>query len=134
MSNRSAIVVGAGIVGLAIAKALAENGFAVSVFEKNEHAVGASIRNFGLILPFAQPDGFLYDRAIRTRSIWKEISASGAFPHLPAGSMFVAYEMLEWTILQELFEIYGKSRNLKLLNAGQIGNYSPAIKSQGLLG
>ena len=54
MSNKSAIVVGAGIVGLATARALAANGYDVSVFEKSSQAVGASIRDFGLILPFAE--------------------------------------------------------------------------------
>ena len=54
MSNKSAIVVGAGIVGLATARALAFKGYDVRVFEKSSQAVGASIRNFGLILPFAQ--------------------------------------------------------------------------------
>jgi len=134
MSSRSAIVVGAGIVGLATARALAKNGFKVSVFERTERAVGASIRNFGLILPFAQPDGPMYERAIRTRSVWKEISETGAFPHLPVGSMFVAYQPLEWTILQELYEIYGQSRNLKLLNPQEVCQYSQAIIPERLLG
>ncbi|HSB93397.1 MAG TPA: TIGR03364 family FAD-dependent oxidoreductase [Flavitalea sp.] len=134
MSNKSAIVVGAGIVGLATARALAFKGYTVSVFERSDHAVGASIRNFGLILPFAQPNGALYERAMQSRSIWKEISQAANFSHDPAGSMFVAYEAIEWQVLQEVFEIYGKSRTLRFIRPEEVLTYSPAINSKGLLG
>jgi phytoene dehydrogenase-like protein len=36
MNNQSAIVVGAGILGLATAKALAEKGYKVTVIEKSQ--------------------------------------------------------------------------------------------------
>ncbi len=43
-------VVGAGIIGLAHALAAAKRGLSVIVFDRNEQAVGASVRNFGLVL------------------------------------------------------------------------------------
>lgn len=71
MSKPSAIVIGAGIVGLATARALSLKGFDVTVIERNERAVGASVRNFGMVWPIGQPDGVLYQRASRSRQIWK---------------------------------------------------------------
>lgn len=76
MSHKTAIVIGAGIVGLATARALSLAGYSVTVIEQSEKAVGASIRNFGMIWPIGQPDGLLLNRAMRTRQIWKDISES----------------------------------------------------------
>src|ERR1700744_5216472 len=90
MQSRSAIVIGAGIVGLATARALALRGFSVKVFERTERAVGASIRNFGMIWPIGQPAGKMYDRAIRSRNIWKELSGRAGFWHSNEGSLHLA--------------------------------------------
>ena len=49
MTKKKAIVVGAGIVGLATAKSLAEKGYQVDVFDKSQFSLGASVRNFGML-------------------------------------------------------------------------------------
>ena len=135
MHSRSAIVIGAGIVGLATARALALKGFSVRVIERTERAVGASIRNFGMVWPIGQPGGKMYDRAMRSRSIWKEISESGAFWSEPAGSIHLAYQADEWTVLQELFEAFRKEgRAVKLLDKAGVLATSPAAVPEGLLG
>ena len=83
--QKTAIVIGAGIVGLAITRSLALRGYKVTVLEKNGRAVGASIRNFGMVLPAAQPDGILFDRAMRSRNIWKEVCVSAKIWHDEVG-------------------------------------------------
>jgi len=135
MQSRSAIVIGAGIVGLATARALAVRGFSVKVFERSEKAVGASIRNFGMIWPIGQPGGKMYERAIRSREIWKEIAATGNFWHEPAGSLHLAYKPDEWQVLQELLEQFHKEgRAVKLLDKKAVASVSAAAIPDGLLG
>ena len=63
-------IVGAGIVGLAIAYIAAQKGQKVAVFERHPRAAGASVRNFGLIWPVGQPAGPALDRALRSREVW----------------------------------------------------------------
>jgi FAD dependent oxidoreductase TIGR03364 len=121
MSKKTAIVIGAGIVGLATARALALRGFTVTVYERNQKASGASVRNFGMIWPIGQPSGKLYERAINSRNCWKSIGNSGNLWYDPVGSLHLAYHNEEWQVLQELFDIFSKEgRNIELLNREQV--------------
>lgn len=133
MKTRSAIVIGAGIVGLAMARALSKKGYHVRVFERSSRAVGASIRNFGMVWPVGQ-SGRLYERALRSREIWKEAGSTGAFWHEQAGSLHLAYHQDEWQVLQELHESFRKDRPVQLLTPSQVTNMSEAVVENGLLG
>lgn len=134
MAQPTAIVIGAGIVGLATARALSLKGYAVKVFDRSEKAVGASVRNFGMVWPVGQPSGKLYEHALCSRSIWKEIGESGVFWFNPSGSLHVAYHADEWQVLQELYETYKDERRVKLLSPVEIAERSDATVQNGLLG
>lgn len=129
-----ALIVGAGIVGLATARALSNKGFDVHVYERTGIAVGASIRNFGMVWPIGQPSGTLYQRAMRSRAIWKSISEAGAFWHDPVGSLHLAYEEDEWTVLQELQNLFHEERGVSLLNKDSLEKIAPAVVTAGLKG
>ena len=134
MTNQSAIVVGAGIVGLAVARALALKGFSVTVIERSHIATGASIRNFGMVWPIGQPSGKLYDRAMRSRSVWMEMSSKKVFWSEPAGSLHLAYLPEELQVLEEVKSHYQYKRDLSLMNASDVLSKSPAVNKDGLLG
>ncbi len=135
MQSRSAIVIGAGIVGLATARALAIRGFSVKVFERSEKAVGASIRNFGMIWPIGQTTGKMYDRAVRSRNVWKEIAPAAGFWCEPAGSLHLAYHPDEWQVLEELYEAFRREgRPVQLLDKAAALAISQATVAEGLLG
>lgn len=133
--KKSAIVVGAGIVGLAAARVLSNNGYAVTVIEKTQRAVGASIRNFGMIWPIGQPDGELYQLALNSSQIWKDICASIGMWFNQSGSLHVAYSNEEWIVLNELFAQFEKEgRPVRLLTPSQISAKYPQVKQHNLLG
>ena len=132
---KSAIVIGAGIVGLATARALALQGFSVKVFDRSDRAVGASIRNFGMVWPLGQPPGKLYDRALKSRNIWKEIALETGIWTDPVGSLTLAHHPDEWQVLQESLEIFrSQGRNMQLLSPEQAMEKSPAVLGKNLLG
>src|SRR5215469_3182033 len=94
-------IVGAGIVGLAHAYLAAKTGRSVAVFERSPAAIGASIRNFGMIWPIGQPAGQLHRTALRSREIWIELLCQAKFAHLPTGSLHVAYREDEAAVGRE---------------------------------
>src|SRR5580658_10274462 len=116
MKNSSAIVIGAGIVGLATARALAIRGNRVTVFERNEKAVGASIRNFGMVWPIGQPTGPLFERAMLSRSIWKHVCDEANIWHNEVGSLHIAYHDDELRVMGEYVEANQIYRDCALLN------------------
>jgi len=134
MKNSSAIVIGAGIVGLATARALALRGYRVTVFERNERAVGASIRNFGMIWPIGQATGPLFERAMLSRSIWKEVCTEAGIWHDEVGSMHLAYEDDELQAICEYVEVNEKYRDCALLTPAQALERSQAVNPDGLKG
>lgn len=133
MNNRSVLIVGAGIVGLALARAFAVRGYKVNVLERSAHANGASVRNFGMVWPIGQPLGKLYERALMSRRIWEETAREAKISFDPVGSLHLAYNQKESEVLQEFFELEKSSRPLRLLSSNDVGLLSPAAKTHGLL-
>ncbi len=135
MDNKTAVVAGAGIVGLATARALAIRGYSVKVFDRNPKAVGASVRNFGMIWPIGQPEGALYKRAMRSREIWKEVAAGAGIWFEETGSLHLAHNAEEWAVLQELEVIFrAEGRNVTLLDAAAVTGRYGLVNSDLLLG
>lgn len=132
MQQRSAIVIGAGIVGLAMVRSLAERGYSVTVFERNERAVSASIRNFGMVWPVGQPNGMLYDRALRSKSIWQQVCREAGLWSNEVGSLHLAYSDLEHTIMQEFVEANKNIRPVAVLTPQETLQKSPAVNPNGL--
>ena len=135
MQQKSAIVIGAGIVGLATARALSEKGFAVKVFDRHPQANGASVRNFGMVWPIGQPSGIMYKRAMRSRQIWKAFATEANIWHEETGSLHVAYNEEEWQVLRELEFVFKKEkRNVFLLDKNKIVENYVHVNTENLIG
>ncbi|KHL04535.1 hypothetical protein LK10_04840 [Sinomonas humi] len=100
-SSYDLLVVGAGIVGLAHAAAAAERGLRVLVIERDGHAAGASVRNFGHCCITAQ-SGELLDLARAARERWLSLSSAAEFWSTAEGGLAVARSAAEAGVLEEL--------------------------------
>lgn len=127
-------VVGGGIVGLAHALAAAKRGRKVVLFERDEHAVGASIRNFGLIWPVGQPEHLL-DRALLSRQVWLDVAARSGLWVRDSGSLHTAYADDEVAVLEEFLATTPAAREqgCRLLTPEEAGKESSVVRQDGLL-
>jgi len=128
-------IVGAGIVGLAHAYLAARSGRKAAVFERNPAAMGASIRNFGMIWPIGQPAGTLHEIALRSREIWLEVLGRAKLPFLATGSLHAAYREDEAAVGQEFSDkAPALGYECAWLTPQQTLERSRAIRPVGLLG
>lgn len=129
------IVIGAGIVGLAVALAAAERGKKVAIFERHPKAASASIRNFGMIWPIGQPVGNLFDRAMRSRETWLRLAKAGNFWARESGSLHLAYHDDEMQVLEEFIQTTkGGGYQCELISPEKVRKYSPLAHTEGLKG
>jgi FAD dependent oxidoreductase TIGR03364 len=128
-------IIGAGIAGLAMAYQFARQGKSVVLFERNSRALGASIRNFGLVWPIGQQAGLHYQRAMASRRIWKELAAATGLECNETGSLHLVYEKDELAVLEEFVQAApANGYDCGLLTAAQVSSRSKAVKTDGLLG
>lgn len=128
-------IVGAGIVGLAHAWSAARRGHQVSVFERSSRAVGASIRNFGMVWPIGQPPGPAYRLAMRSRQLWKRLARESGVWVARCGSIHLAYREDERAVMTEFVAIARDSGvRCRWLDAAEILARWPVANPKGLIG
>lgn len=129
------IIIGAGIVGLAMALSNAKRGKRVAIFERHPQAIGASIRNFGMVWPIGQPAGNLFDRAMHSREIWLDISRQTGMWAKTTGSLHLAYHQDEMSVLEEFItQNIDAGYQCKLVTPKDVRSLSKIAKINGLLG
>lgn len=128
-------VVGGGILGLAHAYHAAKAGRRVVLFERSPRAMGASVRNFGMVWPMGQPAGRMHQMAMTSRAHWLDVIAAARLPHYPTGSLHVVYREDEATVAQEFAALApAQGFDVTWLSAEQVLARSPAVAPEGLLG
>ncbi|SDQ43230.1 TIGR03364 family FAD-dependent oxidoreductase [Arthrobacter crystallopoietes] len=103
-ASTDVLIVGAGIIGLAHAALAADRGLTVTVIDRDDRAVGASIRNFGHCCITAQ-SGELYELAQTGRKHWLDFAARAGFWAAESGAVVVARAATELAVLQELSDL-----------------------------
>lgn len=126
MSVPHLVVIGAGVAGLAHAWAAARRGWRVTVWERDDRARGASVRNFGLFWALGQPPE-LRPAARRSRERWREfLAATGAW-HRECGAVIVAAHADEAAVLEES-AASGAAEGVELWTGAQVEARCPAVR------
>ncbi len=125
------VVVGAGIVGLAHAVEAVARGMSVTVVERDDRAVGASVRNFGHGCVTAQ-EGEALRFGERARDTWLRLAREAGFWARESGTVVVARHEEERACLAELARQRG-SDDVVLLDPAQVRGRVP-VAPDGLVG
>ncbi|WP_127791798.1 TIGR03364 family FAD-dependent oxidoreductase [Agromyces sp. LHK192] len=97
------VVVGAGIVGLGVALAVADRGLSVIVVERGSEASGASIRNFGHLCVTPQT-GVALEYGLAAREIWLRLARDAGVWLRESGTFVAARAHDELDVLSEFAE------------------------------
>ena len=126
MAGLDLIVVGAGIVGLAHARAAARRGKRVLVLDRDARANGASIRNFGFVTVTGQQAGRVWELARRSAAVWREIAGPAGINVVQDGLLLVA-QRAEAEAVVEAFLATEMGRGCRRLDAGTVAERWPMI-------
>jgi D-hydroxyproline dehydrogenase subunit beta len=117
-------IVGAGILGLSHAYAFARRGLRVTVFERGGAPLGASIRNFGLVLVTGQPPGAMHALACASRDLWLGWSKAAGMHVRESGSLLFARTAAEADVIESFAQTRARQAgyDVELLDARTLEN------------
>jgi len=116
-------VVGAGIVGLAHAHEARRRGLRVVVLDRDERAVGASVRNFGHLIFTGVGDGEPQRCAAISRGRWLELGKRAGLHLVEAGTLVVARAPDELAVLEAVAR--DPERRARMLTAAEVAALAP---------
>lgn len=113
-------IVGAGIVGLAHAYDAVTRGLTVVVLDRDDRAVGATIRNFGHIGTTAH-SGRALELALVARERWLDLGRKAGFDVRECGTLVLARADDEQAVLEELATARGAD-HVRLLARDEVSS------------
>lgn len=134
MKTYDLAVVGGGIVGLFAAYHALIQGHSVVLFEADASCTGASVRNFGQIIPSGLELTRWRHVGIRSLEIYRDLMQRGALPIRLDGSTYVAGVDQEQSLLEELAALdQSTSYASNLLTRQQAMALHPGLKGDAAL-
>jgi FAD dependent oxidoreductase TIGR03364 len=126
MTNRVAdlVVVGSGIIGLGAAYAGIRRGLSVTVVDRTDAPVGATIRNFGHLCIGAQ-SGLAREFADASREIWLRLAADAGFWLRESGTLIAARQRDELAVLERAVSEESSDADIRMLDADDLLRRAP---------
>lgn len=104
------IVVGAGVLGTFHAYHALRQGRSVVLLEKDAMPAGATVRNFGQIVPSGLGPGRWQNLGIESMNLYKGIQSEYDISVRRGGSVYLASDGAEWTLVRELHDYTPQNR------------------------
>ncbi|MFN8343654.1 MAG: TIGR03364 family FAD-dependent oxidoreductase [Spirosomataceae bacterium] len=99
------IVVGGGIMGTFHAYHAAQRNKSVLLLEKDNFPVGATVRNFGQVVPSGLA-GRWFRYGLRSLELYEELQQKMDLTVRKNGSVYIASDADEWQLVNELYDYY----------------------------
>lgn len=133
-SSYDLIIIGAGTLGTFHAYHAAKSGKRVLLLEKDSYPVGATVRNFGQVVPSGLA-GRWFDYGRRSMDIYREIQEKTDITVRPNGTIYIASDDDEWTLANELHDRYRQlGYPSELLTKAQCLSSYPTLKPDYVVG
>src|ERR1700722_5579980 len=116
-------VVGAGIIGMAHALEARRRGLTVAMLERDDHAAGASVRNFGHLFFTSVADGAPFERALLARERWLELIDRAEIHVVPGGTLIVGRAPDEVAVLEAVAA--DPARESRMLTSAEVAASAP---------
>ena len=128
------LVIGAGVLGTFHAYHAAKAGKRVLLLEKDRYPVGATVRNFGQVVPSGLA-GRWFDYGRRSLELYREIQQKADITIRQNGTVYVASEASEWQVANELHDRYSRiGYRSELLTKEQVLAKWPTLRADYVYG
>lgn len=128
------VVIGAGVLGTFHAYHAAKAGKRVLLLEKDRYPVGATVRNFGQVVPSGLA-GRWFDYGRRSLELYREIQQKTDIAIRQNGTVYVASEPSEWQVANELHDRYSRiGYRSELLSKEQVLAKWPGLRADYVYG
>lgn len=124
------LVIGAGVLGIFAAYHALARGLRVALMEKDRQPQGASVRNFGQIVPSGLSQQWR-KHGINTLEIFDDLAKTGHFSIYKHGSTYISNRKGETQLLYERHELdHHDGYNSEMLSARQVLDLYPCLRSE----
>lgn len=134
MATYDLVVIGAGALGTFHAYHAAKAGQRVLLLEKDQYPIGATVRNFGQVVPSGLA-GRWFDYGRRSLEIYQDIQSQTDLAVRNNGTIYIASDADEWTLTNELYDRYQKiGYDCELLSKTQCLAKYPSLRPDYVVG
>lgn len=122
------IVVGGGVLGAFHAYHALKSGFSVRLLEQSLRPEGATVRNFGQVVPSGLPPGPWLERGRYSTQLYKSLQSITDISVRENGTTYIAEHDGEVRVLEEMHRRFNAADYpCELLDADQVRSYHPAL-------